>query len=122
MRDAQRCLDTDIMLWRPRFQRWAKARKTVVGYGAAAKATVWLNAIGVGPQWMDYVVDETPEKNGLYIPGTGIRILRPEVLGVFPPDVIIILAHNYADEIRAKLEPHPPGTELWSSMHHSRLS
>jgi hypothetical protein len=68
---------------------------------------------------MLYVVDSTKTKQGKYIPGTDIGI-RSRVWG--NPDVILILANNYRDEIAEKLDPHPAGTELWCIFPPYRIS
>lgn len=69
----------------------------VAGYGAPAKATTLLNFCEIDASTLDYVVDTTPAKQGRYIPGTGIRVLAPEVAGVAPTQ--LLLAWNYAHEI-----------------------
>ena len=119
MRDVQAEADVDRALWHLQFSIWRQDGKVVVGYGAPAKATVWLNWVGVTARDMTYVVDSTKTKQGRYIPGTDIEI-RDRVGG--NPDVILILANNYRDEIAEKLEPHPPGTELWCIFPPYRIS
>lgn len=49
---------------------------TVVGYGATAKFTQVCNMCGL--DWTDikFVVDTTPEKQGMWIPNTGIPIIE----------------------------------------------
>jgi 2-polyprenyl-3-methyl-5-hydroxy-6-metoxy-1,4-benzoquinol methylase len=72
----------------------------VVGYGAPAKASTLLNYIGIGSDFFEYVVDDTPAKQGCFIPGTLVPISASERLAQDPPDVIAILAWNWADDIR----------------------
>lgn len=71
----------------------------LAGYGAAAKATVLLNYLGVGPDTIRYVVDRNPVKQGRYLPGVRIPIRSPEVLVEEMPDAVLVLAWNFADEI-----------------------
>jgi hypothetical protein len=47
-----------------------RAGKTVVGYGAAAKGNTLLNYCGVRADFLDYVVDKSPHKQGRFLPGT----------------------------------------------------
>ena len=54
-----------------------EAGKTVVGYGAPAKATTLLNC-GVKTDLMAYTVDISPLKHGNLLPGTRIPIYPPE--------------------------------------------
>ncbi|MBI3051404.1 methyltransferase domain-containing protein [Candidatus Woesearchaeota archaeon] len=74
----------------------------VAGYGAPAKATTLLNFCGLGKEEIEYVVDDNPMKVGLYIPGTGIPIVKSERLETEKPDYLIILAWNFANEIIGK--------------------
>jgi len=72
----------------------------VAGYGAPAKATTLLNFCGITHNDLDYVIDSTPAKQGRFIPGTGIQIVKPtDWLERPPPNVYLLLAWNYAREI-----------------------
>ncbi len=77
------------------------AGKSVVGYGAAAKGNTLLNYCGIGPEFIDYVVDANPHKQGLYLPGSHIAIHAPERIAETRPDFILILPWNLQDEIVA---------------------
>lgn len=82
-----------------------KARDNkIVGYGAAAKGTMLLNHLGIGRNLLDHVVDATPAKQGLYLPGVHVPIVAPEQLG--DPDYILVLAWNFANEIMGKHTEH----------------
>jgi hypothetical protein len=78
------------------------AGERVAGYGAAAKATVLLNACGIGPELLEYVVDRNPRKQGLTVPGVGIPIEDPSVLLDRKPDALLVLVWNIADEVMAQ--------------------
>ena len=43
-------------------------RKSVVGYGAPAKGNTLLNYCGIRGDFLDYTVDRSPHKQGLYLP------------------------------------------------------
>jgi hypothetical protein len=43
------------------------------------------------------VIDDTPEKQGLYIPGTGFQVVNRSVLPDY--DTVVILAHNFKEHI-----------------------
>ena len=57
---------------------------------------VFLNALGIniGNMSDSYVVDDTLEKVGLFVPGTGFEIVNRETLEKDQVKNIIILAHN----------------------------
>lgn len=78
--------------------------KRVVGYGAPAKATTFLNFCDIDNKYINYVVEDNPLKQGLIIPGVKIPIVGKEKLENELPDYIIILAWNFVDEILKKNE------------------
>jgi hypothetical protein len=72
----------------------------IVGFGAAAKGCIFLNTCELDDSDIPFVIDDTPEKQGKFIPGTGIRIVGRETLwGDIKPAYILILAHNFKDYI-----------------------
>lgn len=71
----------------------------IVGYGAAAKGNTLLNYCKIGSETIDYIVDKTPLKQGLYTPGTHIPIAPPEKILEDMPDYVLTLAWNFLDEI-----------------------
>jgi len=77
--------------------------KSVVGYGAAAKGNTLLNYCGVGRDFLDYVVDRSPHKQGRHLPGTRIPILHPDVLRETRPDVVLILPWNIKHEVMEQM-------------------
>jgi SAM-dependent methyltransferase len=82
----------------------AKAEgKTIVGYGAPAKGNTLLNYCGVRTDVIDYTVDRSPHKQGLYLPGTRIPIEHPDKIKATRPDYILILPWNLKDEIAAQM-------------------
>jgi len=50
-----------------------------------------------------YVVDINPNKHGKYIAGTGQKIVSPEFLRAYQPDVVIIMNPIYKSEIQQHL-------------------
>jgi len=51
---------------------------------------------------LDFVVDRSPLKQGLYMPGTHIQVREPEALVSERPAHTLLLAWNFADEIIAQ--------------------
>jgi 2-polyprenyl-3-methyl-5-hydroxy-6-metoxy-1,4-benzoquinol methylase len=76
-----------------------QARKTIVGYGAPAKGNTLLNYCGIRDDFIDYTVDLSPHKQGLFLPGTHIAIHHPEKIKETKPDYLVILPWNLKDEI-----------------------
>jgi hypothetical protein len=80
-----------------------KAGKQLVGYGAAAKGNTLLNYCGIRADFLDYVVDRSPHKQGLLLPGTRIPIYAPERVLETRPDYLVILPWNLKDEIMEQM-------------------
>jgi hypothetical protein len=76
-------------------------------FGAAAKGCVFLNALGLSIENMPnaFIIDDTPEKQGMFVPGTGFEIHPRSVLDEQTVDNIIILPHNFARYIASTLRP-----------------
>ena len=91
------------------FDSWLRNQKgSVVGFGAAAKATVILNAVGDSTSKICAVIDSSPEKQGLIIPGVNIPIVTLEEGIGFEPEAIVIFAWNLASEIKQQVLAHFP--------------
>ncbi len=73
--------------------------KQLAAYGAAAKGSTLLNVFGIGENLLDFVVDRSPHKQGLYMPGQTLPILPPETLQTRNPDYVLLLTWNFASEI-----------------------
>lgn len=80
--------------------------RSVIGYGAPAKATVRLSYCGIGTDLLPLVVDSTPGKQGRLIPGTHQPIRDPSVISELMPDDVLILAWNHKVEIQSKLSEY----------------
>lgn len=100
----------EIYAIRTRFKAFvsnAKAQgKRLVGYGAPAKATTFLNFCGVDKNSIEYIIEDNALKHGLAIPGVNIPIVSPDRLAQDNPDYVAVLAWNFADEILKKNEAH----------------
>ena len=82
---------------------------TIAAYGAAAKGATMLNVMGITDDIVPYVVDRNTHKQGRFMPGTHQEIWDPDVLASDPPDVLLILAWNFAEEIMAQQQAYADG-------------
>lgn len=75
--------------------------KIIAGYGASAKSSTLLNYCSIGTNYLDYIVDETPYKFGLYSPGMHIPVIstKEESKRQEKADYYLLLVWNYAEKI-----------------------
>lgn len=83
--------------------REKRAKKLIVGYGAPAKGNTLLNYCGIRSDFIDYTVDLSPHKQGLYLPGTRIPIYGPDRIRETKPDYVLILPWNLKKEIMEQM-------------------
>ncbi len=80
------------------------AGKRVAGWGASARSSTMLNFCGIDASHIFAIIDLNPLKQGLFTAGTHIPIKPAEDVMKENPDTILILAWNFADEIRDSLK------------------
>ncbi|MCK9369309.1 class I SAM-dependent methyltransferase [Candidatus Dojkabacteria bacterium] len=84
---------------------------SIIGYGAPAKGNTLMNAAKIGP---DFIIDDSPLKQGLYTPGLNIPIFGVNELKKYK-DVnrvcFIPLAWNFFPEIKEKITKIRPNKE-----------
>jgi len=90
------------------FSELGRTRR-IWGYGAAGKATMWVNACEMN--YLEGMVDASPLRAGKLMPGTHTPILFPADFHRANPDYVFITAWNYADVITAKEAGY---TGVWS--------
>lgn len=81
-----------------------KEGSEIVGFGAAAKGCIFLNSAKITCDLLSVVVDDTNLKQGKFIPGTGIQIVNRDYFFKNKVDYVLILAHNFKEEIIKSLK------------------
>jgi C-methyltransferase C-terminal domain/Methyltransferase domain/Putative zinc binding domain len=79
-----------------------KKGKSVVGFGASAKSTVWLNMLGFTRKDIRFICDSTPQKWYCTSPGTDIPIVDEGALLREQPDYAIMFCWNFQSECLEK--------------------
>ena len=74
----------------------------MVAWGAGSKGNTFANLVARADV-VPYVVDLNPRKHGMFVAGTGARIVPPEFLVQYRPDVVVVLNPVYEREIRQRL-------------------
>jgi len=73
--------------------------KSIVGYGAPGRGTVLLNYCQIDTKILEYIVDLSPLRADMLMPGVHVPIYHPEKSRENPPDYFLVLAWNYIDSI-----------------------
>ena len=55
----------------------------------------------IGPDVIDFIVDDSPLKQGLFSPGMHIPVVPSDAIYKDKPDLLLILAWNFAEPIMA---------------------
>lgn len=75
----------------------------IVAYGAPTKATLLTKMAGLGADEVAFIVEDNPHKVGRFLPRTAIPIRPSSELVAAAPNVIVLFAWNFADDIISKL-------------------
>ena len=76
--------------------------KRIAGFGAPAKLTTLMYHFGLEADLIDFVVDDSPLKQGHFTPGMHIPVVPAQELYNRKPDYVVILAWNFAKPIIEK--------------------
>lgn len=76
--------------------------KTISGYGASGRSAILTNYCGINKDYLEYMIDASPERYGRLMPGTHVKIMPPSHLRKNPTNVVLITAWNFKDEILKK--------------------
>jgi len=77
------------------------AGRRVLGYGAASRAVSLLRQARADSSLLPAIVDASPAKHGLRMPGTDIPIVSPAELPIRKPDSVLLLLSDLRSEVRA---------------------
>jgi SAM-dependent methyltransferase len=98
-----RKVDTKINLWIKDIKKYYREVKRIVLWGSGSKAVSFLNLLKM-QKAITYVVDINPIRQNTYIVGTGQKIVPPEFLQIYKPDLVIVMNEIYKDEIKKTLK------------------
>ena len=79
-------------------KRIKKQNKTIIGYGAPAKATTALNFFGISKE-IDFIVEDNKLKHNKFIPGVKIPIKKKTKIKN-KNNILLVLAWNFYQDIK----------------------
>lgn len=108
-------VDTQIAAFFKLLQEFKTSGVRVAGYGAPARLSTICNYGHIGTSLIEFTVDDSPLKENKFTPGTHIPIVTRQHLEKVRPDLLVVFAYEYLDDIRKKtggayryLLPIPP--------------
>lgn len=84
---------------REKLREYKDQGKSIAIYGVPAKATTLLYALNINEKMIAFAVDDAPLKQNTFTPGKHIPVLSTSAIYEKNPDVLIILAWNFAESI-----------------------
>ncbi len=96
-------INSKLAFWQDCIDGYASSAKKVVLWGSGSKGVSFLTTLDVGDK-VEYVVDINPNRQGYYMSGTGQKIVSPDFLAEYKPDVVIVMNAVYVDEIGKDLK------------------
>ncbi len=89
--------------WKNRLNELYADGRRVVVWGSGSKCVSFMSTLGVRDE-IEYVVDINPFRHGKYLPGIGKKVMSPEILRKYKPDVVIVMNRIYKNEICQMLD------------------
>jgi len=87
-------------------EKFKNQGKRIAAYSAPEKGNILLNYCGIGKNYLDFIVDKSELKQGLYTPGTHLLVYPPEKIYQEKPDYLLILCWNIAGEVIEQLKDY----------------
>ena len=84
--------DETASRWR---EQLAAAERPVI-WGAGSKGVAFLTTLGAG---IELAVDVNPFKQERFLAGSGVRVIAPEALRAYRPDLVVAMNPVYLEEI-----------------------
>lgn len=84
-------------------KNFSSDNKNIILWGGGSKGVIFSLLLERSGVPVNRVIDINPNKQGLYLPGTGIKIMSPEegLKNLPPKSEIYVMNPNYLDEVQA---------------------
>jgi SAM-dependent methyltransferase len=98
----ERCREK-IAPWKDRINKIRNNGQRAVVWGSTSKGVAYLTTLKIEDE-IQYVVDINPYRQGFFMPVTGQKIVSPEFLREYKPDLVIAMNAIYVEEIKRDLK------------------
>ena len=102
MTDFRKTSELYVKAFRDKLIAYKEEGLRVAGYSAPARVSTICNFGKIGPELIEFLVDDSPLKQNRSSPGTHIPIVPKEHLDENEVDILVVFAYEYLYDIRAK--------------------
>ncbi|KKU68849.1 MAG: Methyltransferase family protein [Parcubacteria group bacterium GW2011_GWA2_47_16] len=95
-------VESYIKAFRKKLEQYRKRKLRVAGYGAPARVATITNFGQIGPSLISFIIDDSPLKQNRWSPGMHIPIFPKTHLEKHRPDILVVFAYEYFDDIKKK--------------------
>ncbi len=88
--------------FREKLKKYKKNKLSVAAYGAPARTATITNFGKIGPELIEFIVDDSPLKQNRWSPGMHIPIVPKSYLYNHKPDILVVFAYEYFADIKKK--------------------
>jgi SAM-dependent methyltransferase len=106
MQEFKNKSESYVRAFREKLEAYKKEGVKVAGYSAPARVSTICNYGNIGPDLIEFLVDDSPLKQNRYSPGTHIPIVPKEYLEKEGADLLVVFAYEYLDDIKKKTAGH----------------
>ena len=86
--------------------------KKVLAWGAGTRAITFFNVFEAS-NFIPFIVDINERRQGKYLPGSGQKVVAPEFMLTYKPDLILVTNPTYAMEIISQVRSYGLHPEFW---------
>jgi hypothetical protein len=108
----ERSVTESLGRWSAKLREVCEAGGRVAIWGSGSKGVSFLAGLGERARLVDYAVDVNPYKHGMFMAGSGHRIVAPSQLAADRPALVVVMNPIYLEEIGRELARLGVHTEL----------
>lgn len=100
--DFRRTSELYVKAFKSKLIAYKEEGLRVAGYSAPARVSTICNFGNIGPDLIEFLVDDSPLKQNRTSPGTHIPIVHKKHLDENEVDILVVFAYEYLNDIRSK--------------------
>ncbi len=90
----------ETLLFKNKLIKYKKDKRNIVGYGAPARVSTITNFGNIDSNLINYIIDDSPLKQGRFTPGTHIKIVPKKNNINERINIVIVFAYEYFNDIK----------------------